>query len=94
MMVHATGYTFIGTVYVAVLFGLDKSVAMALHAMTYLLMGLADYAAHTKGARVGRLIGLLGLVMAFQTVEVGCAVSGENRPPIVMSAPLSPRVGR
>lgn len=49
-----------------------------------MLMGLCDYAAHSGSARVGRLVGLLGLVMALQVVEVGCLSREEARPPIVV----------
>lgn len=93
-MMHAIAYTFLGVVYMATLFGLDKAVAVTLHGMTYLAMGAGDFVAHTPNARVARWAAMAGLVLAFQTVEVGCAATGDDRAPIVVSAAVSPRAGR
>ena len=95
-MLHATSYILIAALYVATLFGLDKSIAITMHAAVYALMGLADFAAHTKNVRVGRWIALLGLILAFQTVEVGNIARDDMRPPIVCcpaALSRSPRAG-
>jgi len=82
-MLHATTYILIAALYLATLFGLDKPIAIAIHAAAYAVMGLAGVAAHTKHVRVGRWVGLLGLILAFQTVEVSNIARDDMRPPIV-----------
>lgn len=93
-MTHAIPYLIIAALCMASALGLDKSVAEPLKAATYLLMGLGLLAAHLPAARVGRWAAMLFLVIAFQTVEIGCAACGENRPPIVVSAGVSARPER
>ena len=93
-MLHALAYILIAASYVATLFGLDKPIAVAIHAAIYALIGLADFAKHTKIGRVSRLIGILSLIGAFQVVEVDNMASGETRPPIVYRALVPPKGGR
>ena len=95
-MVHAFAYILISLFYLAMKCGLAKSDAETLLIATYALMGLVDFAKHTKIASVSRTIGMLGLIAAFQFVEVGLLVAGDTRPPIVCCAavvPNPPRAG-
>ena len=93
-MVHAIAHILIGIFYVATLFDLDKTVAVGFHAAIYLLIGLVDFAKHTKIAPVSRIIGMLGLIAAFQVVEVGLLAAGDTRPPIVWCAAVVPKPPR
>lgn len=82
-MLHAIPYAFIAIVYLATLFGLDKSMAVALKTAAYVMLAGLCCGKRLRSVPFVRWLAMLGLVAAMQIVEVGVLTAGETRPPIV-----------
>ena len=85
-MVHATAHILIAAFYLATLCGLDKSIAVGFHAAIYLLMGVVDLVARLGLSRFGRWVALIGLMMAFQFVEVVDPQRADALPVVVFAS--------
>ncbi len=77
-MMHAIPYIVLALIYVAEMFDLGKDLGEALKAAIYFLMGVSFCAVHLKNFRVGRWIGVLALIFAFQSVDVSRAARGDD----------------